>query len=208
MKELLVINMKTIKYLSIVVIAGITSFLAIVSYNPTRNGKGVDEFLYKIRNMPSEAFSTKINRDDWKDFHDNYRSYENIRTVEQLAYNNSIFFGEGTGSKVDLKQKVFLGDMYLRYISILHNGYMTVLLKAGLVGVFLYLFSIFYFFNKKNKEIDALKPINLLFVGTGVFLIISNWVFMGFYNPIDTKSLLIGFLFAYKYDIIKQRRNG
>ena len=208
MKELLVINMKTIKYLSIVVIAGITSFLAIVSYNPTRNGKGVDEFLYKIRNMPSEAFSTKINRDDWKDFHDNYRSYENIRTVEQLAYNNSIFFGEGTGSKVDLKQKVFLGDMYLRYISILHNGYMTVLLKAGLVGVFLYLFSIFYFFNKKNKEIDALKPINLLFVGTGVFLIISNWVFMGFHNPIDTKSLLIGFLLAYKYDIIKQRRNG
>lgn len=198
MKELLVLNLKTVKYLGLIFVILVSSYLAIVSYNPIRNGKGVDEFLYKIKNIPSEAFSTKINRDDWKDFHDNYRSYENIRTVEQLTYNKSLFFGEGTGSKVDLKQKVFLGDMKMRYISILHNGYMTILLKSGLVGLMFLFYSIIFFFKKSNYKQEIEKNIHLLFVGTGVFLIISNWVFLGFYNLLDSKTLLIGFLFAYK----------
>ena len=106
--------------------------------------------MYKVKNAPIEAFSTKINRSDWKDFHDNYRSYENIRTTEQLSYNESFLFGEGIGSQVDLKQKVRLGDTDLRQISILHNGYMTVLLKSGIIGLLFLLFSIFYFFKRFN----------------------------------------------------------
>ena len=178
--------------------------MAVYYSNPIRNGKGMDEFLYKIKMAPSEAFSTKINRNDWKQFNDNYRSYENIRTVQQLSYNESLLFGEGIGSQVDLKQKVYLGDMELRYISILHNGYMTILLKTGLLGVGIYLFSIFFFFRTNNETNEALINVHYLFIGTGVFLIISNWVFMGFYNLIDTKTLLVGFLFAYKNDLIKQ----
>jgi hypothetical protein len=81
---------------------------------------------------------------------------------------------------------------------------MTVLLKTGLLGLGIYLFSIFFFFRKNNETTEALKNIHYLFIGTGVFLIISNWVFMGFYNLIDTKTLLIGFLFAYKNDLKKQ----
>lgn len=207
MKELLVLNLKTLKYFGSAFFIVIIGYLAILSYNPTRNGKGFDEFLYKIKIIPTEAFSTKINRDDWKDFHDNYRSYENIRTIEQLSYNNSYVFGEGSGSKVDLKQKVYLGDMFLRYISILHNGYMTVLLKTGIVGLLIYLLSIFYFFALKKPKDPTLKNIYYLFIGTGIFLIISNWVFMGFYNLLDTKSLLIGFLFAYKNNRIKNLKN-
>jgi hypothetical protein len=207
MKELMVLNLKTLKYFGAALFLVIIGFTAIFSYNPVRNGKGFDEFLYKIKIIPTEAFSTKINRDDWKDFHDNYRSYENIRTIEQLSYNNTYIFGEGSGSKVDLKQKVYLGDMFLRYISILHNGYMTVLLKSGIVGLIIYLLSIFYFFFLKKPKDPTLKNIYYLFIGTAVFLIISNWVFMGFYNLLDTKSLLIGFLFAYRNNIIKNLKN-
>jgi hypothetical protein len=35
-------------------------------------------------------------------------------------------------------------------------------------------------------------------LGTGVFLILSYWVFMGFYFTVDTKTLFIGFLICYK----------
>ena len=56
-------------------------FSAIHYYNPKRLGGPVDEFLYKIQNAPNEAFKTTIKRNDWKDFNDNYRSYENLRTV-------------------------------------------------------------------------------------------------------------------------------
>ena len=198
MKGYLVVTKKSVFYFSTFILLGLISYTAIYYYNPKRIGNTFDEFLYKVKNAPIEAFSTKINRSDWKDFHDNYRSYENIRTTEQLSYNESFLFGEGIGSQVDLKQKVRLGDTELRQISILHNGYMTVLLKSGIIGLLFLLFSIFYFFKRFTFVNETEKNINKLFIGTGLFLIISNWVFMGFYNPVDTKSLIIGFLFAYK----------
>ncbi|WP_445709947.1 O-antigen polymerase [Flavobacterium sp.] len=204
-KGFLVLNKKSITILTVLIFVISISYTFVYYYNPKRKGKGLDEFLYKIKVAPIEAFSTKVNRHYWKDFHDNYRSYENIRTIEQLSYNNTLFFGEGIGSQVDLKQEVFLGDMYLRKISILHNGYMVVLLKTGILGLVIYFFSIFLFFKKEKKINNSdLSNIKLLFIGTGVFLILSNWVFMGFYNLVDTKSLLIGFLFAYKNNIIKR----
>jgi hypothetical protein len=205
-KGIFVLNRKSLTIITIIFAVVISGYTAIYYYNPVRNGKGMDEFLYKIKMAPGEAFSTKINRDDWLKFNDNYRSYENIRTVQQLTYNSNLLFGEGIGSQVDLKQKVYLGDMELRYISILHNGYMTVLLKTGLFGLVIYLYSIFFFFKRKTYSDLNLINIQSLFIGTGVFLIMSNWVFMGFYNLIDTKSLLIGFLFAYKNELIKKEK--
>lgn len=184
-----------------VFVALLLSYFAIYQYNPKRNGNSFDEFLYKVKLIPIEAFATKINRHDWKDFHDHYRSYENVRTFEQMSYNQSFLFGEGIGSQIDLKQEVFLGDMYLRKISILHNGYMTVLLKSGIFGVLFLIGSIFFLFIRFSSINIIDKNINLFFLGTGVFLIISYWVFMGFYNLLDSKSILIGFLFAYKNNL-------
>lgn len=203
MKGWLVLNKKSLTIIGSLFIASVFSYTAIYFYNPKRNGDSVNEFLYKIKLIPLEAFATKINRNDWKDFHDHYRSYENVRTIEQLSYNKSILFGEGIGSQVDLKQKVKLGDTELRHISILHNGYMTVLLKSGIIGLLALLGSIFYFFRKKVYVNDLDQKINLLFTGTGLFLLISYWVFMGFYNLLDSKTLLIGFLFAYKNHLRK-----
>lgn len=203
MKGWLVLNKRSITILSTLFVVSVIGYAAIYNYNPKRNGNGLDEFLYKIKLIPLEAFATKINRDDWKDFHDHYRSYENVRTVEQLSHNGNLLFGEGMGSQVDLKQKVYLGDMELRHISILHNGYMTIFLKSGIPGVLILFGSIFYFFKKFNSYNEIDTKINLLFLGTGVFLIFSYWVFLGFYNLIDTKTLLIGYLFAYKNHIQK-----
>lgn len=197
------LNLKTLKIIfSILLVSGI-SYFAIYQYNPKRNGDGMDEFLYKIKLIPLEAFETKINRGDWKDFHDHYRSYENIRTIEQLSHNNSFIFGEGIGSQVDLKQKVFLGDMELRHISILHNGYMTILLKTGILGLIFLLFSIIQFSSFKTYKSSIEKHTNEIFFATAVFLIISNWVFLGLYNLLDTKVILLGFLIAYKNQQVK-----
>lgn len=206
MKNWLVFNKRSITILSALLVFSVLSYAAIYNYNPKRGGSGLDEFLYKIKLIPLEAFATKINRNDWKDFHDHYRSYENVRTVEQLSHNNNLLFGEGMGSQVDLKQKVYLGDMELRHISILHNGYMTIFLKSGIPGLIILCGSIFFFFKKFNSYSVIDTKINLLFLGTGVFLIFSYWVFLGFYNLIDTKTLLIGYLFAYKNHIQKENK--
>ncbi len=196
---------------SVIVVSSMIAFMivgysAVLYSNPKRNGKGFEAMLYKIKIAPIEPFKTKINRDDWRDFNDNYRSYENIMTVRQMARDGyaGMIFGKGIGSKVDLKQKVYLGSMELRYISFLHNGFMTVFLKAGLIGIFIYLFSISLFFKKVKSDNKMVQSLNLLFLGSGIFLIISSWVFMGLYNLLDSKSMLLGAFIYYREMIISK----
>ena len=180
-------------------------FLAAIGYsvilyiNPRREGEGIEAFLYKLKVAPTEPFTTKIDPTDYVDFNDNYRSWENLQTIKQVTRDGWIptLFGKGMGSQIDLGQEVYLGDMKLRYISILHNGFMIVFLKSGLLGILIYLYTIFYFFKRQPGTSEKAKYINRLFLGTGIFLFMSNWVFLGFYNLIETKSVLMGFLIAY-----------
>ncbi len=205
LKGFFVINKKSILVISSILIFSVVGYTAIYKSNPRRSADGIEGFLYKLKVAPMEAFKTKINRHDWVEFNDNYRSYENIITVRTVTKDGiwTTLFGKGLGSQIDLKQEVYLGDMFLRHISILHNGFMIVLLKAGLIGILIYLFTITYFFRPVNSEVVLIRQINLLFLGTGIFLFVSNWVFLGFYNLTESKSILIGFLIAYRQKLLK-----
>jgi hypothetical protein len=209
MKGFLKINRTSLTVLASFIGIVVIGYSAILYINPKRNGPGVEALLYKIKIAPIEPFKTKIDVDDWKDFNDNYRSYENICTVQQVTAKGtkSVMIGEGIGSTVDLKREVPLGDMLMRYISILHNGYMTVFLKSGLLGIVIYLISIFLLFKQKESDIPMVENMNLMLVGTGVFLIFSSWVFMGVYNLIDNKSMLIGAFIFYREMCLKENAN-
>jgi len=200
LKGYFIINRKSIIAISSIAALTLISYVIILSINPKRNGDGIEEFLYKIKIAPTEPFKTKIDLDDYKDFNDNYRSVELILTLKQTANKsrNEIFFGQGLGSQVDLKKNVFLGDMSMRFISVLHNCFMTTLLKSGIVGILILLYSIFLIYNQKGSPIPIVHQINLLLMGTGVFLLVSNWVLMGYYFTQDSKSILVGFLIAYR----------
>ena len=82
---------------------------------------------------------------------------------------------------------------------------MTVFLKSGLLGVLVYLYFIYSLFGKIKSEIPIVQNINLLFVGTGIFLILSSWVFMGVYNLSDNKSILIGMFICLREIYIKEK---
>lgn len=184
------------------------SYSVIFYINPKRNGKGLEALLYKIKIAPIEPFKNKINTADYIDFNDNYRSVETINTIKQVNNNGtkSMIFGSGLGSKVDLKRDVYLGDMKMRYISVLHNAFMTTYLKSGILGVLLLIYS-FYLLYKQPKEMTYINQnINNLLIGTAVFLVISNWVLMGYYFTEDSKSILVGLLFAFK-EINKKNEN-
>ncbi|MEW5676555.1 hypothetical protein ABGT15_09605 [Flavobacterium enshiense] len=204
-KGYLRLTRKAVVVMSVLTLTMLLSYTAIYYYNPKRGGSVTEALLYKIKNAPIEPFKTKINAENWKDFNDNYRSYENILTVRQVTNQgvSTIILGEGMGSSVDLKREVFLLTSYMRYIPFLHNGYMTVFLKSGLVGVVFLILSIGLFFRNKPSNIPLVTNINLILVGTGFFLIISYWVFMGFYFVPDSKSVFIGFIIAFKDHLLK-----
>ncbi len=201
MKGYLRITYKSVKVMSILLIAVLSGYAAIYYSNPRRQGPGIEAFLYKIKIAPIEPFKTRINTENWKDFHDNYRSYENISTLRQVPAegNFAVFFGKGLGSHIDLKRKVLSNDgEFIRYIPILHNAYMTIFLKSGIVGVVLLLIFIYFLYRHNrtgNRQIDHL---NYLLAGSAVYLILSNWVFMGLYLKLDNKSIVLGLLIAYR----------
>lgn len=206
MKGYFAINKRSIIVMSSVLMAAIIGYGAILYINPRRNGDGLEALLYKIKIAPTEPFKTRISKSNWKAFHDNYRSYENITTIRQLRADGTeaVMFGKGLGSTVDLNMMMWLGDQQLRYISILHNGFMTVFLKSGLFGVAFFIISIFLLFKRVRSDNYTVRQINFLMIGTGVFMIISAWVFMGFYFTADTKAILVGLFICYREKRLKQ----
>ena len=166
--------------------------------------------MYKIKIAPQEAFKTKIDKDDWKDFNDNYRSFENIIAVNQVSAkgNRAIFFGEGLGSTLNLGRKVWTNDHeYVQYIPIVHNGYMTVFLKSGILGVIFLLIFLIILYRQRKSDFGNVQAINYLLIGSSVFLIVSNWVFLGLYLKLDNKSIIIGFLIALREVMIREHNS-
>ena len=144
----------------------------------------------------------------YKDFNDNFRSYENLMTVQQVTSDGvmAILFGKGMGSTIDYGRRMHTTDGgYIRQAPQLHNGYATIFLKSGLVGMFLLIYSIFYLAKKMNTSNPILNNINHLFLGTSIYLIFSYWVFTGFYLKLDNKILFIGYLIAFREMILFKR---
>lgn len=208
LKGFFVVNKRNATILATLVILILVGYSTVLLINPKRNGPGMEAFLYKIKIIPQEALKTKIDRDNWKDLNDNYRSYENIMTIKQMNHggNETIFFGKGLGSKIDLKEEMQLGDTTLRFISILHNGYMTVFLKSGLLGICFLLLSFGIYFKRKESTLPIITQIDFLMVGMGVFMIMSYWVFMGFYFKADNKAILLGILICYREIVLAKQK--
>lgn len=200
-KGYFILTARSIKVISLTVIISLIGYFAIYNYNPKRKGSFVDEFLYKVKIIPIEAFKTKINQEDWKDFNDNFRSFENIKTFNQITYGGiqPILTGNGLGSTVDIGRRMQTNDgTIVRYYPALHNAFSTVLLKSGITGVLFYLLSIFIIFNKIKTNSKEIFYLNNLIKGSAIFLLLSSWVFMGFYLKLDSKSILIGLLIGYR----------
>lgn len=200
LKGYFVLNKRSVIVLASIAILGGLAYTGIYYYNPSRGATGIEGFLYKVKVAPTEPFKTHVNSAYWKDFHDNYRSYENILTVRQVTRQGTetVLFGEGLGSFLDLKRKVWLHTSSMQYIPFLHNCFMTVFLKSGILGLCIYFYTIYFFFKRRESIDSEDKQINLLLLGTGFFMILSSWVFLGLYNQIDAKSILIGAFLAYK----------
>lgn len=201
---------KAIKIFSISTIFLLVGYALIYNTNPTRNGKGLEALFYKIKNAPIEPFKTKVDKDDYQDFNDNYRSYENIKTVKQVSMEgvDGVLFGKGLGSTIDIGRKILTNDgTYVRHEPFVHNAYMTVFLKSGLIGVFFLMYSLYILIKQNKTTIEEVKQINLILISTGVFLILANWVLIGLYLKLDNKSLLIGLLISYREIIIRNRKN-
>ncbi len=192
--------------LSFFLVCGIGYAFLYNSY-PSRNAGGIEALMFKLKNMPIEAFKSKVDKDDWADFNDNYRSFENITTVRQVGNAGlaAVTFGKGLGATIDIGRRIKTNEgTYVRHEPILHNAYMTVYLKSGLVGISCMIWFLILMCGFKKSDNYEIQRLNLMLVATGLFLIIANWVLLGLFLKIDNKSIIIGFLLCYREMLLRR----
>lgn len=160
-----------------------------------RNSKGIEALMYKIKIAPSEVFNAKVNKDDHKKLWDHWRAYEAKRAISLMQDNPSSFIiGTGYGSLVNLKFKAPLGENGMRYISVLHNGYIFILYKTGILGMFFYLLFLINLYlriyhNYTHTQINFFK---ILISTIGIYFLFTSIIITGIYIPKDAILFILG----------------
>jgi O-antigen ligase len=152
--------------------------------------------LYKIKIAPEEIFKTKIDRENHKELWDHWRGYEAKRAIALMNENSkSYIFGTGFGSLINLKFKAPVGgEGGMKYISRVHNGYVFVFYKTGLIGLILYFLFLINLYLKiySKKSSEELYFSNRIIVSISVFYFFSSLIITGIYIPTDAVVFLLG----------------
>lgn len=189
-----IITSKSIKIIGIFVLMILCFYAFLFSINIQRNKQGFESFLYKVKNAPAEVFKTHIDKENHADLWDHWRGYEAKQAFALLNQKpSSYLIGCGYGSLVNLKFYAPLSkdQKGMRYISELHNGYMYILYKTGIVGIILYLFFLVSLYIK----IYFNKSFITVFISIiGLSFIFTTLVTVGINNSNEALIFILGAL--------------
>lgn len=186
--------------------AGITIFSLIIFYTYLYNIKlrsdapGLEGFLFKIKMAPGEVFNAKLDKENMMYLGQNWRAYEVKRAFNLMNTKPTTYlYGTGYGSLVNLGFWAPLGEYKkgMKYISELHNGYMYVFYKTGILGLIFYLIFLLGLYNLINKDFSFRSKI---ISGFGISLLLTSLVFGGIYNYRDIFTFILGGLMYFYYD--------
>lgn len=193
------LNRKLVFYL-LGFIVFITSFMISLQFmDIERDSKGVESFFYKLKIAPSEIFDSEIDVTDVSQLWDNWRAYEAKKAIETIEERESVIpfiIGMGLGSQVDLDFEAPLGQEKMRYIPHLHNGYIYIFFKSGILGVFLLIVWLFYLYcyTYRRSDIFEKQMLYKIISGIGLYLLFSTLVITGIYNLGILVSIILGLM--------------
>lgn len=189
------LNAKTLKVLGIFIVSVVLFYMYLDTLKPERNSKGIEALLYKIKIAPGEVFNAKLDRSNHTKLWDHWRAYEAKRALILMSENpKSYVFGNGHGSLVNLKFKAPLSEEGMRYISVLHNGYIFVLYKTGFIGLLLYLFFLvsLYARNYHNQTQSDTVFFKIVVATIGAYFLFTSLIITGIYIPQDAILFILG----------------
>lgn len=192
-----------LKYILGLVFSVLLLYTVLYSIKLERNSKGYEALLYKIKIAPEEIFKTKINRENHKNLWDHWRGYEAKRAFALMGENYTTYvFGAGFGSLVNLKFKAPLDKKGMKKISRLHNGYIFVLYKTGIIGLFIYFSFIFKLMNfKSSNNQNTISFSTQIIRSLGLFYLFTSLIISGIYNPTNLILFVLGgFLAIHKIE--------
>lgn len=178
------------------------------------DGVGADsKFLEKVVRSLSEVAISDYQTN--KDINLNWRGYESYRAVVDYQSGSwqERIVGQGLGATIDLGIEISLGDREFRYVPIIHNGYLQLLVKTGLIGFILYIYflgSIVFFRSSHASGFQSLREhqsVVRLIRGLGFFLVLASLVVTGIFNQgIFSVLILLGLMVAMTSGTRSERR--
>ena len=138
---------------------------------------------------------------------DNFRGYETSRALATWRAGTpaQLVFGRGFGAQVDLGIFQNLSGTpggAVRFIPILHNGYMFLLVKTGLAGVAAYLAALagFYLAGRRAARGGPGAPVRegRALQACAIVMLVTTWVIAGAFNKFGMFAflMLMGYLLA------------
>lgn len=190
---------KGIIYISIILSAVVLFFVALQSMDIERGGVGLEGFLYKIKNAPAEIFTSNVDVDNRAYLWDHWRGYEARMAFDQLAEvpgGAGFIFGKGIGALVDLQFVAPLNREGIRYIPTLHNGFVYIMYKSGIIGLLFYFLFLLYTYMQTYKLTPdpKMQLVNNLISGIAIYFFFTTLIITGPYNHGDVITLILGAL--------------
>lgn len=156
-------------------------------------------------------FSYSINEIVMRDYYEprdinkNWRGFESYKAFLSFRAGNlyQMLLGHGMGSTIDLGRYILLGKNEMRNIPLLHNGYLYVLVKFGIIGVFLLVYMLIKIikyglaYERSVFDHDDILASRLM-VGLGVSLIVSTFVIAGIFNGNMAPLVVLSAMFSSK----------
>lgn len=170
------------------------SFLAISNTNSDSS------FYLKVLNSFDEISIKSGN--ELNENNSNYRSFETIAAFDTYLSGNvsNFIVGQGFGKLVDLKMELELNNQIWQFIPLLHNGFMYILVKTGLLGfLFFFIFFIKLFPSNESDQIpQEYLYIKIVLKSLIISCLLTNIVICSFFN-LEMQFLLICLGAFYNY---------
>ncbi|WP_266204898.1 O-antigen ligase family protein [Pontibacter kalidii] len=142
------------------------------------------------------------------DIRDNWRGYEASQGLKMFYKASDLkkFFGHGFGALIDLELRMRLAGKEYEKVPIIHNGYVALLVKSGILGLLFYLVFIYKVgFSKidehANQDVELYYYYQML-SGISVVLILNTFTMTGLFSQ---GSAYISIIMGLFIGIIKRK---
>jgi hypothetical protein len=170
------------------VLLGGVVLLALASsmFSSDKVGVLLESFVQKTANTSSEV--NVHSYETFEDINSNWRGFEASRAARTFAEfsDTDKLFGGGFGTMVDLGFAMKLVGEYMEFIPLLHNGYMELLVKTGLLGLSLFILFCIQIASMAVRELrqseKCAKLNGLLLLWTVFVFALTQGAVSGIYN--------------------------
>jgi hypothetical protein len=158
-----------------------------------------------VQQLPTFQESAPVNQSDLPAINTHWRGFETFSAFQFVHMFDAPwdFLGTGLNSLVPIGFNFELGGEERQYLPIFHNGLSFIMVRAGFVGIGLYLWQNIRWIRmfRAPSSDRVLNKANLFGIGLILCLLFSLPTITGLYQQGDCKSIMpfiIGYLIAYR----------